>query len=97
MDWRKSSFSGQNGSCIETASNSGDVCRDSSLCGSRSHVGAGSPFWRLAYGGRSQTSRQGSSAGPRGASSGSRRLPAMKTGHIGVLSHGDMALGSHGG
>jgi hypothetical protein len=25
MDWRKSSFSGQNGSCIETASNSGVV------------------------------------------------------------------------
>lgn len=25
MDWRKSSFSGQNGSCIETASNSGIV------------------------------------------------------------------------
>jgi hypothetical protein len=25
MDWRKSSFSGQNGSCLETASNSGVV------------------------------------------------------------------------
>jgi hypothetical protein len=25
MDWRKSSFSGQNGSCLETASNSGAV------------------------------------------------------------------------
>jgi hypothetical protein len=25
MDWRKSSFSGQNGSCVETASNSGAV------------------------------------------------------------------------
>jgi hypothetical protein len=25
MDWRKSSFSGQNGSCVETASNSGVV------------------------------------------------------------------------
>jgi hypothetical protein len=25
MDWRKSSFSGQNGSCVETASNSGVI------------------------------------------------------------------------
>jgi Domain of unknown function (DUF397) len=25
MEWRKSSFSGQNGSCLETASNSGIV------------------------------------------------------------------------
>jgi hypothetical protein len=25
MDWRKSSFSGQNGSCVETASNTGAV------------------------------------------------------------------------
>jgi hypothetical protein len=25
MDWRKSSFSGQNGSCLETASDSGAV------------------------------------------------------------------------
>jgi Domain of unknown function (DUF397) len=25
MDWRKSSFSGQNGSCVETATNSGAV------------------------------------------------------------------------
>jgi hypothetical protein len=25
MDWRKSSFSGQNGSCVETASSSGVV------------------------------------------------------------------------
>jgi hypothetical protein len=25
MDWRKSSFSGQNGSCVETASGSGAV------------------------------------------------------------------------
>ena len=25
MDWRKSSFSGQNGSCVETASNGGVV------------------------------------------------------------------------
>lgn len=25
MDWRKSSFSGENGSCIETASNSGVI------------------------------------------------------------------------
>jgi hypothetical protein len=25
MDWRKSSFSGQNGSCVETAGNSGAV------------------------------------------------------------------------
>jgi hypothetical protein len=25
MDWRKSSFSGQNGSCVETASNNGAV------------------------------------------------------------------------
>jgi len=25
MDWRKSSFSGQNGSCVETASSSGAV------------------------------------------------------------------------
>jgi hypothetical protein len=25
MDWRKSSFSGQNGSCVETASNAGVV------------------------------------------------------------------------
>lgn len=25
MDWRKSSFSGQNGSCVETAGNGGGV------------------------------------------------------------------------
>jgi hypothetical protein len=25
MDWRKSSFSGSNGSCVETASDSGEI------------------------------------------------------------------------